>query len=395
MTDWTDDIGLIRNPNTQQIAKTQMNANLFVEHCPQIKGAFASDEFIGDIFVRKPLPWNPEANRPFETRDFHELVHFMQSQYFPIEGDRVKNAVLREAEKNRINSLSDYVSSLRWDYKQRVDRWLTYYMGAEDNVYTRAVGKRFLIACVARALKPGCQMDNVLVLEGRQGIKKSTALEVLFSRERYTDDISEIDSRDSKMVWLGKWCCELGEMAAVSKHNENDIKRFFTRKVDEYRKPYAHRNEKHYRQVIFVGTTNERDYLSDSTGNRRYWPVEVSSIDIDALAADREQLFAEACQMYLAGEQHYLTADEQLLADEETAQRRSVDPWYEKMSDAFDDWRGGKTTQYILTLIIGKPPKDQKNGDAKRLAKIMSEIGAKQKYSRAHGRTQRVWYWPD
>jgi len=192
------------------------------------------------------------------------------------------------------------LQGLRWDGVERVDRWLWAYLGAEDTEYSRAVGSRWLVSAVARVLRPGAKADCCLILEGAQGIRKSTALRKL-AGEYFTDELADLGSKDAAMQTRGAWIIELSELDRLSHSEVARIKAFMSRTTDRFRPPYGMRLVESPRQCVFAGTVNHSTYLRDETGGRRFWPVACGRIDVDGLTRDRDQLWAEAKARFDAG----------------------------------------------------------------------------------------------
>ncbi len=206
---------------------------------------------------------------------------------------------------NSYDPLYDYLNARSWDGGSLISNFLITHMGAvtvndlgEDiTEYVRKVSTRFFLACVARGLDPGVKADNVLIVEGEQGIMKSTAFDVL-GGQWYTDTKIDISNKDSRMLASIKWIIELGELASLKGKDNEALKTFLSAREDTMRLPYAATVESFPRHAIFVGTTNHDQFLSDTTGNRRYWPVKCNKIDLEAIKRDRDQLWAEAVARY-------------------------------------------------------------------------------------------------
>jgi predicted P-loop ATPase len=202
----------------------------------------------------------------------------------------------------RISSGARLLDALAWDNTPRLETLFRIYFGAEDNDYTRGIGPLFFKAMVSRILNPGCKADYMVVLEGRQGILKSTACRIL-GGEWFSDGLPEIGAgKDASQHLRGKWLIEMSEMHAMGRAETADLKQFITRSVERYRPSYGPKEVVEPRQCIFIGTTNQYTYLRDETGGRRFWPVRCGDIDTDALQQDRAQIFAEAVHRVLQGE---------------------------------------------------------------------------------------------
>lgn len=228
-----------------------------------------------------------------------------------------------------MHPVRDYLDGLTWDGVPRIDKLLVTYAGAMDNAYVRAIGAKTLIAGVRRVRQPGCKFDNVIVLEGSQGCGKSSFVKLLSPHVEWFSDspIGNTESKDAPLSLQGRWIIELGEMSVLSKSGVEALKAFVSSSIDHVRRPYGRMHEELRRQCIFIGTTNQATYLKDQTGNRRFWPVKVGVIDLDALVADRDQLWAEAAAREAEGESLFLPQDLWEMAAIEQEERVSEDPW--------------------------------------------------------------------
>lgn len=304
----------------------ERNILLALEHAPELAGALKLNEFSGDILIARDLPWRA-AGGVWCDDDDTQLIAWLQSQDVRARSQAsIARCVSVRAGRERFHPVRDYLNSLTWDGEPRLQIWLADYLNAAgDPEYQSAVGKRWLVSAVARVMKPGCKADCMLVLEGRQGLRKSTAAATLAVREEwFVDELPDLGDKEAAIQLRGRWIIELAELAAIRKSQIEATKRFLAGRFDTYRPPYGLRSGQVQRQCVFIGTTNEREYLHDKTGNRRFWPVKCGKIDIDALARDRDQLWAEALHEYRAGTKWHLTNEEETLAAIAQAKRLHV-----------------------------------------------------------------------
>jgi hypothetical protein len=251
---------------------------------------------------------------------------------------QIEQAISIVCERNRFDAVRDYLVGLKWDGTPRLDSMAAVYFDAQDDVddeldsdsadYTSTVFAKWMLSAVARARTPGCQVDHLIVLEGPQGIGKSTALRILAGTECFSDTLPEIPSRDAHEHCIGPWVVELAELDHMRKSEVTALKAFISARAPSFRAAYARRTIEHPRRCVFAATTNESGYLADPTGNRRFWPIACTRIDLEALARDRDQLWAEALHRVRAGESWHIT-DQQVAAKvlEAQASRRQADPW--------------------------------------------------------------------
>jgi predicted P-loop ATPase len=321
------------------------NAILIMDNDEALKGIRYNDLARG-IEVVGTLPWR-RKDKYWRDEDLSCLYAWIARKYgVQFAKDKFVMALDVAAGKRRFNPIVDYLNGLpAWDGTERVDTLLIDYLGASDNRYVREVTRKTLIGAVKRIFEPGCKFDNVLVLDGRPGIGKSTLLRKL-GGDWFSDSLTLMDTRDKTAAekLQGIWIMEIGEMQGTRKADVDAIKGFISRQVDEYRAAYGRYVGKYPRTSIMCGTTNSTTgFLRDTTGNRRFWPVLVSgkgTLSVwDMTEETRAQIWAEAISLYECGEDCYL--DKQMEKEATKAQRDALE---------YDE-REGKVMAYLDTLL--------------------------------------------
>ena len=386
--DWRE---LCQKNEKKKLLPNSSNALIALKHDPAIRDCFAVDEMLRTVVVTHEIGQIDTCRRWLTDVDVMKLHTWMQQNGFPGMGlETVRIAVQQRAEECAFHPVREYLRSLVWDEQPRIGVWLTRYMGAPLNPYTMHIGRMTMVQMVARIGEPGCQADHMLVLEGPQGVLKSSACRVL-GGEWYSDHLPEIThQREASQHLRGKWIIEVSEMHAMNRAEATMLKSFITRTVERYR-PYWGRNEVHEpRQCVFVGTTNQDTYLRDPTGGRRFWPVKTAvdaGIDLDALAADRDQLFAEAVQAYRNGDQWWPDQqfEREFIQDEQKA-RYDGDIWEAKITEYVSS-RTKVTTAEIAKECLSIETGHQNTSHDIRIANILKELGWMKKRSMK----ERAW----
>ncbi|MGX0966333.1 hypothetical protein AB7M63_006782 [Bradyrhizobium japonicum] len=290
------------------------------------------------------------------------------------------------ARREKFHPVRDYLDGLEWDKTERLDNWLSTYAGAEDNAFTRAVGALWLIAAVRRVRQPGCKFDEMLVFESATGLNKSSALRVLaVNSDWFTDGLPL--GRPSKEVieqLSGKWIVECAELEGLTQDKVENIKGFLSRQADRARAAYARLTDEVLRQWVAAGSTNQGQYLFDTTGNRRFWPVAIKKFDLEPLKRDVHQLWAEAAAREAHGVSIRLPEELWPLAAQEQAARLAVHPWQEKLDGLLGDRQGvirGADVWRLLDIPIGNL--QQKHGA--QVGGIMRALGFTRKQKRFGG----------
>jgi predicted P-loop ATPase len=345
-----------------------------------LDATFSYDEFRHRSFVH----WRTFGDAPVEVGDFHAIAlrKAIADRYnFDPQKDNVTDAIATLCHANRFDPIRDYLDGLQWDGRRRIDTWLTYYLGVDDAPIVRDFSRKTLLAGVRRIRQPGCKFDHVLVLEGEQGVGKSSALRILAGDAEYFTDqeLIGLDAKAQQEGVAGKWIVELSELAGVRRTEVEKVKSFITRQVDRSRAAYARYTTDQPRRCIMIGTTNANEYLSDATGNRRFWPVKTTSIDLAALAADRDQLWAEAARAESTGETLDLDSDRYADARLAQAEREERDPWEDILRLLFvSPDLDGVQRIYSRTILgdeLSIPIEKQTTAAAHRLARCMKRLG--------------------
>jgi len=334
--------------------------------------------------------------KPIEDPDVVDIRLLMERENYQPQDRDVRPAIDRVCRESAYNPVVDYLTPLKWDGTKRLHRWMQTLLGAPDTPFVQLVGPKVLISAVARAMEPGCKVDTIVVLEGDQGLKKSSAIATLFGEEYTAESVSLFDQH-SKMVMqmMGAWCVELAEFVAVIRKDMNAVKGLISMRSDRVVLPYAKSASTHPRRCIFFGTINPDDmgYLTDGTGNRRYWPVSVTKIDIAGIIEKRDQLWAEAYHLYREGERWWLDGDENALADVETSERQEQDAWAPVLSDKLSNLTEVTSDRALTELGIPHERKDKRA--QMRVAKALKEIGFVSKTPKdRNGKTYRIWVRP-
>lgn len=375
---------------------------------PEFAGTLRKDLF-GSVFeIQGTDAAGTRTWRPFEDVD---ALHIMAriSILFPffrrIGKDMVYDAILKVLDENAYDSAVDFVRSIEWDKKARLDTWLGSVYGAPDNEYHRAVASNWLKGMVKRILDPGCKFDYVLVLEGEQGARKSTSLHILGQlangRNMHVETTMSTDSKDFFMQMKGKAIVEFSEGETLSRTEVKKMKAIITMQSDTYRPPYSRVSQDFPRRCVFAMTTNQDEYLKDETGNRRWLPVRVKDkADIEWLAANRDQLVAEARVRVLAGETLYEFPEEATKAEQEA--RRVSSPneerivhWYMNMLTDQARMQGITIMQVYSEAMGGFASASLKKFEEMEIADILKRVIKLEKRRKMVGGVQSMrWYNP-
>ncbi len=381
-----EQLGLDRSANGQPYPSLG-NVSIIVARHPQIAGKIWRDTFRGRIYHSidgEPKPWR--------DADALRLTAWInQSLRIPKIGlETVHNAVELAAANNQRNSVTDYLGSLTWDGTERLSHWLDDCLGVARTPFTEAVARNWLVSMVARAYRPGCKADHMPVLEGLSGVGKSSAIEIL-GGEWYKAAPQAFGSKAFLEIIVGAWLVEIPDMVGFGRREHSEIISAISTPTDSYRAAYARHAEDHPRTAIFAATSETDEYLQDSRGERRYWPLRCTEIRLDVLRENRDQLFAEAAVRYNEGaDWHSVPLSE---ARFEQSAREEIDIWMDKISE-FVTARTAISASEVATSCLGIEAGKQTRSDQMRISKCLKKLGFSCKTERLGTRVARIYRLP-
>jgi len=366
------------------------NAVAILTHRKEWHNVIAFDAFAGSVVKKKTPPWSEDlAPANDDVGDWTQsdsaraavwLSNEYQCSFYSSVADE---AVRLVAERWQFHPVHDRLNDTKWDKKARLDDLLVRVAGAPDTIYTRNVTKNFFLGAVARVMRPGVQVDTVLILEGPQGAGKSTFFRTLASDAWFYDTVFNIGGKDGYQALRRKWIVEFSELDALGSADLARVKAFISSVKDSYRPSYGKATIDFPRQCVFAGTVNPNGagYLNDTTGARRFWPVLVGKIDLKKVREERDQLWAEAFVRYRNNEPWHMR-DEKLImaAAAEAEERRESDPWethfreYLYMNKALYR-KAGVTITDLLTNAVDVPKERQSRAAQIQAGKALRAIG--------------------
>ena len=299
---WKDDIQY--SADGMKALSTLANIILILRNDKELKFKIFKDIFSSRILVRDGVPWDRKFETPdriWNDTDDAGLRWYLESFYGITSTNKIMDGVSLIAEENAENKVATRLQSTQWDGEKRLETLFIDYLGCEDNVYTREISEKSLVAAVRRAIYGGIKWDNMPILIGPQGVGKSTFLKIL-GMDWYNDSLVNVEGKDACELIQGSWILEMGELSSLRKSELNLVKNFLSRTDDIFRASYGRRAQKYPRRCAFFGTANDTNFLRDETGNRRFWPIDCfiykpkKSIFND-LNDELDQIWAEACEL--------------------------------------------------------------------------------------------------
>ena len=398
--DWEDHVEL--KPETRIMQpKVVRNAQALLMYRAEFADLFVLDRRSQRVVLTRQPPWTANGHpypRQMGDNDVTGFRTRAEMHGLRLGTSDIASAINFAAHEREIDPVLDRLKSFVWDGIDRLDNWLVDYMGADDNSFTRAVGAKWMIAAAERVVRPGCKFDYMLVLEGPQGVMKSTGLRAIaeaLGPDAFSDRLSSLKNKDSMIELLGKVIVEVAELAAFKNEDSEGIKRFLSAQDDDLRLPWDKITSRLKRGCVFAGTVNPdgMGWLNDPTGGRRFWPVEVTRVDLERLRKDAPQLWAEARVRMEAGERTWLddSALEEM-AKEQAALRTSDDVWAERI----DRCLIGKDEVRIPQILDDLGIEFSKRGSAeeRRCANHLTKRGWKRRMKKVDGTNARYWRAP-
>lgn len=322
------------------------NISIILANDPRLAGAFRDNLFDDKKYIFRSMPWRHiKAPEPIKNVDYCGIRNYIESLYGITGAMKIDDALNLEFQKQAFHPVKDYLESLKWDGAPRIDRLLIDYFGADDNIYTREAIRKMLVGAVARVYRPGVKFDLVLTLiSDKQGTGKSTFISKL-GRGWSSDSFHTFQGNAAFEQLQGAWLIEMAELSGMRKTDVEAIKHFITKQEDTYRPAYGRIVETFKRKCVFFASTNEREFLRDPSGNRRFMPVLVEANrvtkDVFSSSLDREidQIWAEALGLYKAGEPLFLSPRAEAIARIKQGDHSQLDD------------RQGLVVEYLDTLL--------------------------------------------
>jgi len=344
----------------QPIMNTENVIRILKNH-QEFRGKLRYDTFTNNLQIMRGDKW--EEMKDYESINIQTRISVLFPPFAKISKLMVEDALNKVIHDNEMNSVGDYIKSLKWDGINRLSSWLTNAYGVEDNEYHKKIGSNWYKGMVNRAINPGSKFDYVLVLEGHQGSKKTTSLEevgTINEQNTHTETTMTAGNKDFFMSFKGKLIVEFSEGETLSRSETKQLKSIITTRYDNYREPYARKSKDHPRQCVFAMTTNEDNYLKDDTGNRRWLPVKVISneANIKWIKENKEQLYAEAYHRVINLKETTWEFPKELLEDAQDARRTE-----DTNADIVVDWylslfpferEQGVTVREVFNNVIKK-----------------------------------------
>lgn len=327
---------------------TSTNLNIIFANDKRLKGLFRHNRFDEKDYIFGNMPWRRITEpEPIKNVDYSGVRNYVETVYGITGSLKIEDSLQLEFEKRSFHPVVDYLNSLKWDGKQRVDLLLVEYFGVDDTIYTREAIRKMLVGAVGRVMVPGIKFDYVLTLVGKQGTGKSTFVKKL-GMQWFSDTFMTVHGKEALEQIQGAWLIEMAELSGLRKAEVESVKHFISKQEDTFRPAYGRTTETYKRQCVFFGTTNNKDFLRDPSGNRRFIPIDIDyglatkSVFDDLDQPEIDQIWAEAVYMFKKGEPLYMSSDAERLAK------------IEQLNHSETDERAGMIEDYLNMLLPAK-----------------------------------------
>lgn len=359
-----------------------------LEYHPVWKNKIWFDNFHLKILTN----WRTSSIVEWSDLDDLKVCEIFQNSFkmHKMTGQIINCGVQLYAHENQKNEPRDWINEQKWDGTERIREFFIKGLGSKDTLYTRQASQNFCIAMVARVFEPGIKFDHMVILEGEQGKQKSTALQAIAGKW-FGESTEHITSKDFAICLQGKLIIEIAELSAFSAAEVEAVKKVITIQSDRFRPPYGRGMVTYPRTSVFVGTTNKDDYLQDSTGARRFWPVRIGQVDINYIKENRAQLFAEALVRFREGLEYWVMPDDETKAEQES--RREKDHF----EDVLKDWITGNWHDQVsldpakIYETLGFSTEKIDKRIQNRVGKVMRVLGWEYKPKWFGSDQRRVW----
>ena len=373
------------NP-TSQPKRTKNNLYIILKKDRRLRGRIWLNMFTNVLKL---------DNRDYKDTDDTRIVLLISRAYDLQFSEATISMMTRLVEENGRNPLTDSLDKLDWDGEDRIENWIVKATGCDDIEINRQMGEKWLIQAIARAYSPGCKADCILILTGRQGAGKSTMFRALATDEYFADTPLDIGSANSYTQIARAWIYEVAELDSVRRSQNSATKAFFSAQEDNYRPAYGRNAVTVKRHVVFAGTTNDKQFINDDTGSRRYWPVNVDKIDIEWVKESRDQLWAEAIVKYRDGVKWYLDNEMEDTRHEESKVYRQDDPWVDPISIWLRINPAEVTTHNVMEDCLKIDRAKMTRRDEMRVATILAKLGLGKVRRSSGGKRRYVWVKPE
>lgn len=361
---------------------TVKNIDTIFKNDIRLKGIFRFNSFDSRNYVFATLPWRKiPTPEPLKNVDYSGVRNYFETVYGIASSSKIDDSLNLEMERNSYHPVRQYLQSLKWDNQPRIDTLLIDYFGTKDNVYYRESIRKMLVGAVARVINPGCKFDYTLVLVGGQGIGKSTFVKKL-AKDWFSDTFGTYTGKEALEQIQGCWLVEMAELSGLKKTEVETVKHFLTKQEDTFRPAYGRTKETYLRQCVFFGTTNNKDFLRDPSGNRRFLPVDSNfkaarkNVWDDLTPEEVDQIWAEAIHFYRKGETLFLSEKAEAIAK------------LEQRSHSEQDERKGMIEDYLAKLL----PENWDDMDIfERRNYLEDPLSPNGKYSRDYVCLAEIW----